>query len=409
MTQAAEILVPARASEDKLIAGVCIAHFVSHYYMLLLAPLFVFIKEDYGVTYTELSLALAAFGVVSSVLQTPVGFFVDRFGARLNLIGGLLLGSAAVAVAGLVDSFWVFIAMFAVMGLANTVYHPADYALLSERITPQRIPQVFSFHTCSGMIGSAVAPGTLLFMQSLVGWRGAFVCAAALGIIAALILALQGEPAPRHRTTHVSKPPRDDPSSAAADGWRLLLSPPILLNLVFFVLLAMVGGGLNQFLVVGLGALYGTPPALANTALTGLLAMSAIGVLVGGALATRTTHHTLVTAGGLLVTGAVSTLIGFVDPGALLLVLIVSLSGFASGMTMPSRDMIVRSVTPPGSFGKVFGFVTTGFHIGGMVAPLIFAQLLDHGHPRAVFLYIAACAIVAIATVAFGMAGRRTA
>ena len=409
MTQAAEILVPARASEDKLIAGVCIAHFVSHYYIMLLAPLFVFIKDDYGVTYTELSLALAAFGVVSSVLQTPVGFFVDRFGARLNLIGGLLLGSAAVAAAGLVNSFWVFIAMFAVMGLANTVYHPADYALLSERVTPQRVPQVFSFHTCSGMIGSAVAPGTLLFMQSLVGWRGAFVCAAALGIIAALILALQGEPPPRHRATQVSKPRGDDPSSAAADGWRLLLSPPILLNLVFFVLLAMVGGGLNQYLVVGLGALHGTPPALANTALTGLLVMSAIGVLVGGALATRTTHHTLVTAGGLLVTGAVSTLIGFVDPGALLLVLIVSLSGFASGLTMPSRDMIVRSVTPPGSFGKVFGFVTTGFHIGGMVAPLIFAQLLDHGHPRAVFLYIAACAIVAIATVAFGMSGRRTA
>jgi sugar phosphate permease len=258
------------------------------------------------------------------------------------------------------------------------------------------------------MIGSAVAPGTLLFMQSLVGWRGAFVCAAVLGIVAALILALQGE-TPRHRTSHVSKPRGDEPPDAATDGWRLLLSPPILLNLVFFVLLAMVGGGLNQYLVVGLGALYGTPPALANTALTGLLAMSAIGVLVGGTLATRTAHHNVVTAAGLLVTGAVSTLIGFVDPGALLLVLIVSLSGFASGLTMPSRDMIVRSVTPPGSFGKVFGFVTTGFHIGGMVAPLIFAQLLDHGHPRAVFLYIAGCAILAIATVAFGMSGRRPA
>ena len=408
MTQAVELLPSPRAAETKLVYSICFAHFVSHYYMMLLAPLFVFIKDDYGVTYTELSLALAAFGVVSAVLQTPVGFFVDHFGARLNLIGGLLLGSAAVAVAGLVDWFWVFIAMFAVMGLANTVYHPADYALLSERVTPQRIPQVFSFHTCSGMIGSAVAPGTLLFMQSLVGWRGAFVCAAVLGIVAALILALQGEP-PRHSTAHASKPRADAPPDAATDGWRLLLSPPILLNLVFFVLLAMVGGGLNQYLVVGLGALYGTPPALANTALTGLLAMSAIGVLVGGTLATRTAHHNVVTAAGLLVTGAVSTLIGFVDPGALLLVLIVSLSGFASGLTMPSRDMIVRSVTPPGSFGKVFGFVTTGFHIGGMVAPLIFAQLLDHGHPRAVFLYIAGCAILAIATVAFGMSGRRPA
>lgn len=403
MAQAAELLTPARASETKLVAGVCFAHLVSHYYMLMLAPLFAFIRADFGVTYTELSLALTTFNVVSAVSQTPVGFFIDRTGARINLIGGLLLGSAAIAIAGAVHSFWVFIAMFAVLGLANTVYHPADYTLLSERVSPRRMTQVFSFHTCSGMIGSAIAPVSLLFMQSAVGWRGAFLCSALLGVVAALVLAVQGEPPVVH-PAHPSKPRGEEPAS-----WQLLLSPPILLNLLFFVVLSMVGGGLNQYLVVGLGALYGTPPALANTALTGLLTMSAIGVLLGGALASRTARHNLVACAGLVVTGSASTLIALVDPGALLLVLIASLSGFASGMTMPSRDMIVRSVTPQGSFGKVFGFVTTGFHIGGMVAPLIFAQFLDHGYPRGVFLYVAACALVAIATVAFGMSGRRTA
>jgi len=403
MAQAAELLTPARTSETKLVAGVCFAHLVSHYYMLMLAPLFAFIRADFGVTYTELSLALTTFNVVSAVSQTPVGFFIDRTGARINLIGGLLLGSAAIAIAGAVHSFWVFIAMFAVLGLANTVYHPADYTLLSERVSPRRMTQVFSFHTCSGMIGSAIAPVSLLFMQSAVGWRGAFLCSALLGVVAALVLAVQGEPPVVH-PAHPSKPRGEEPAS-----WQLLLSPPILLNLLFFVVLSMVGGGLNQYLVVGLGALYGTPPALANTALTGLLAMSAMGVLLGGALAGRTARHNLVACAGLVVTGSASTLIALVDPGALLLVLIASLSGFASGMTMPSRDMIVRSVTPQGSFGKVFGFVTTGFHIGGMVAPLIFAQFLDHGYPRGVFLYVAACALVAIATVAFGMSGRRTA
>jgi MFS transporter, FSR family, fosmidomycin resistance protein len=403
MAQAAELLTPARASETKLVAGVCFAHLVSHYYMLMLAPLFAFIRADFGVTYTELSLALTTFNVVSAVSQTPVGFFIDRTGARINLIGGLLLGSAAIAIAGAVHSFWVFIAMFAILGLANTVYHPADYTLLSERVSPRRMTQVFSFHTCSGMIGSAIAPVSLLFMQSAVGWRGAFLCSALLGVVAALVLAVQGEPPVVH-SAHPSKPRGEEPAS-----WQLLLSPPILLNLLFFVVLSMVGGGLNQYLVVGLGALYGTPPALANTALTGLLTMSAIGVLLGGALAGRTARHNLVACAGLVVTGSASTLIALVDPGALLLVLIASLSGFASGMTMPSRDMIVRSVTPQGSFGKVFGFVTTGFHIGGMVAPLIFAQFLDHGYPRGVFLYVAACALVAIATVAFGMSGRRTA
>ena len=187
------------------------------------------------------------------------------------------------------------------------------------------------------------------------------------------------------------------------------MSPPILLNFAFFAVLSMVGGGLNQYLVVGLGALHGTPPVLANTALTGLLLMSAVGVLVGGVLAGRTTHHNIVAALGLLVTGIVSAFISFVDPGALALVVIMSVGGFASGTTMPSRDMIVRSVTPPGAFGKVFGFVSTGFNISGIVAPIIFGQLLDHGHPRALFLYIACCALVAIATVGFGMSGRRTA
>jgi MFS transporter, FSR family, fosmidomycin resistance protein len=407
MTQAAEALPARRASETKLVAGVCFAHLVSHYYMLTLAPLFAFIRADFGVTYTELSLALTAFNMVSAVSQTPVGFFVDRTGPRFNLIAGLLLGSVALAIAGAADSFWVFIAMFAVMGLANTVYHPADYTLLSECVSARRMTQVFSFHTCSGMIGSAVAPVSLLFMQQAVGWRGAFLCSALLGVAAALFLVLQGEP-PLARAAH-PKPHGEEPASASSDGWRLLLTAPILLNLVFFVVLSMAGGGLNQYLVVALGALYATPPALANTALTGLLTMSAIGVLLGGALAARTVRHSVVACTGLLLMGAASLLIAFVDLGALLLVLTASLSGFANGVAMPSRDMIVRSVTPAGSFGKVFGFVTTGLHIGGMVAPLIFAQFLDHGQPRVVFLFVTACTLVAVGTVVFGMSGRRTA
>src|ERR1700745_3381312 len=109
MAQAAGLPPPARTSETKLVAGVCFAHLVSHYYMLMLAPLFAFIRADFGVTYTELSLALTTFNVVSAVSQTPVGFFIDRTGARINLIGGLLLGSAACAISGAVHSVSVVI------------------------------------------------------------------------------------------------------------------------------------------------------------------------------------------------------------------------------------------------------------------------------------------------------------
>jgi MFS family permease len=404
MTQAIDVLAPTRASEMKLVGGVCFAHMVSHYNMLLLAPLFAFIRADYGVSYTELGLALTAFGAVSAVLQTPVGFFIDRTDARMTLIGGLLLGSAAIAIAALVHSFWVFVAAYALMGVANTVFHPADYTLLSERVPPQRMTQVFSFHNCSGMIGSAIAPITVLFMQDFVGWRGAYLGSAMLGVVAALFLAVQGEtPVVRAQPR---KPAREEPQEPPASGLRLLLSSPILLNLVLFFMLSLVSGGLNQYLVVGLGALYGTPPVIANTALTGSLTLSAIGVLVGGALAGRVARHNLVAGTGLAVTAAVAGLLGLVDPGAVLLVLIVAVSGFATGVAIPSRDMIVRSATPPGSYGKVFGFVTVGLHVGGMVSPLIYGQFLDHGYPRGVFLFVAACGLVAVATVVLGVRRR---
>ena len=403
MTEAIELpLSTERASERRLVGGVCFGHLVSHYYITLLAPLFLFVREDYGVTYTELGLALTAFNVLSTVLQTPTGFLVDRVSARMVIICGLLLGAGAIAVAGLVNSFLVFVAMFAVAGIANTVYHPANYAILSQHIPPARAGRVFSFHTFSGMLGNAVAPPTLLFMQSLVGWRGAFLGAAVLGVVAAAVLLLTPEPAPI-----VAKTRKQETPDAPLDGWRLLTAPAILINLVFFILLSFCGGGLNNYLVAALGALYGTPAAVANSALTALLIMSAAGVLVGGILTGMTSRHGLVASGGLVVTAIVCVLIGLIDFNAPALVVLMSAAGFFSGLTMPSRDMIVRAVTPPGAYGRVFGFVSSGFNIAGIVAPIIFGQLLDHGHVREIFFFMALCALLAIFTVAFSTTRKR--
>src|ERR1700747_2920878 len=130
-------------AESRLITGVCAAHMMSHYYMLVLAPLFAFVRADFNVSYTELALALTVFNVVSGVLQTPVGFLVDRIGARVVLIAGLALSTAAYAIAGIVDSYWVFIAMYGVAGLGNTVFHPSDYSLLSNHAPPERLSHVF--------------------------------------------------------------------------------------------------------------------------------------------------------------------------------------------------------------------------------------------------------------------------
>src|SRR5215471_21733995 len=108
MTQVLELpLASTRAVDPRLVSGVCFAHFVSHFYITLLAPLFIFVREDFAVSYTELGLALTAFNVTSTLLQTPAGFLVDRVSPRQLLIGGLLLGAVAFAIAGLVPSLWI--------------------------------------------------------------------------------------------------------------------------------------------------------------------------------------------------------------------------------------------------------------------------------------------------------------
>jgi len=402
MTQAA--FVPARRfGEMRVVAPVCAAHFLSHYYMITLAPLFAFVRADYGVSYSELALALTAFNVVSAVLQTPAGFLVDRVSARIVLIAGVILGTAAFGVAGIVDSFAVFIAMYALAGLGNTVYHPADYSLLAHHTAPARIGQVFSFHTFAGMLGSAVAPATLLAIHSRFGWRGAYVGAALLGV-AVLVLLLAQRPPDRPRPEGSAGA---EPAPGEAHGWRLLLSPPILLNLGFYVLISLMGG-LNSFIVVALAALHKTPATVANVALTGLLLLNALGVLIGGMLATRTERHAVVAGLCLACAGTVTALVGLVDFSAVVLVLMTSLSGLFVGIASPSRDMLVRAATPRGAYGRVFGFVSSGFNIGAMIAPMIYGMFLDRGEPRAVFLFSAVCSVLCIATVTFGLSGRKT-
>ena len=324
---------------------------------------------------------------------------------RPVLIAGLAVASVAYAVAGLVNSYWVFVAMYGLAGLGNTVFHPADYSLLSLHAPKQKVGQVFAFHSFAGIVGSAIAPPTLLYMQHAFGWRGAFVGAAIIGFMVLAVLIAQPEPPPE-------QPAAKTPAKSRSDGagsWSILLTAPILLNLAYFVLTSIMGGGLNTYLVVALGALHATPVGVANMALTSLLAFNALGVLAGGFVAGRTTRHALVAAAGLAVGGVVTALVGLFNLPATGLIALMGFSGFCVGATYPSRDMLVRAATPAGAYGLVFGFVSVGFNIGASIAPIVYGYLMDSGQPRAVFLLSAAVSILCISTVTFGFSKRQPA
>lgn len=406
MTPLAERVAGEPASHNRVLGLICAAHFVSHFYIVTLAPLFSLIRADFAVTYTQLGLALFVFNLTSALFQTWAGFLVDRTGARNVLIGGLLIGSAALAGAALLPTYWGFVAMFALLGLGNTVYHPADYALLSRRIAPTRLSQSYALHTFAGMVGSAAAPACLPALAVGLGWRGAYLATAVLGFVVAAVLIVFARDLAEPEAGAASKA---EAAVAPLDNKKLLLSMPILLNLVIFTLLAMVSSGFQNFSVVALDALRATPITVTNVGLSIFLVTSAIGVLAGGYIAMRTSRHDLATGAGLAACAGGALLLAFFDLHTVALMLLFGIVGLCNGGIMPSRDMLVRAVTPPGAFGKVFGFVTNGFNIGGIITPLVFGWLLDHGNPQGVFIATAVFCLITIPLIMLSGAQRERA
>ncbi len=163
-----------RHQDAKIVGLLSIAHFVSHYYFYILPPLFLLVRGEFNVSYVELGVALAVFHGFSAVLQTPAGFLIDRISASAVLIGGLAMGGIAFIAAGMTASFYVFVAMFAIAGIANTVYHPADYSIMSRRVSPTHMSKAFSVHIFAGYVGTAVTPACQIMLADAIGWRGAF-------------------------------------------------------------------------------------------------------------------------------------------------------------------------------------------------------------------------------------------
>jgi MFS transporter, FSR family, fosmidomycin resistance protein len=389
-------LMPSARRDLKVMSLIGTAHFFSHFYILVLPPLFPLLRDEYGVGYTALGLALAVLNGITGLTQAPVGFLVDRFGARAILASGLALFSLAIGLIGLFPSYPMLIALTAIAGLGNSVFHPADYAILSSAVEQRRMGRAFSIHTFGGHAGFALAPPVIVFLTTLFDWRVALALAGAAGLFVSLLLVINGD---LLRTG--AEPGRTSAARSAQGvaGIRLLLSGPILMALLFFAMLAVSHGGYMSFSVAAIEALYRVPLAQANLPLTLFLAASAIGVLAGGWIADRTQQHHHVVGWSFLVVAFVSALIPELLPPLVVTAGLFALAGFFSGVVAPSRDMMVRAVTPPGASGKVFGFVTTGFNVGGIAAPLLFGAVLDYGDPGLVFWAVAALSLLTLLVV----------
>lgn len=388
MADITDVAGPAAKLRDFRVIGlVGAAHFMSHVYVIMLPPLFIYARMQYGVSYEQLGFAMALFGFVSAALQVPAGFIVDRMGSSALLIAGLALSGTGVAIIGLVPAYWALLLGFAVLGVANTVYHPADYAILSHGVSAPRMAHAYSIHTFLGMAGQAATPAFMLAMAGLFGWRSGFLGIAAITYAIAIVLLVQKDALSDRHLVRREDEPRQAHAPIAREGrWRLLTSGPILRSFVFFAFLTMTSSALQNYSIVGFGALDGTPTAAASAGLTAFLICNALGVLSGGVIAERFKHPMRIATIGLAASGLTILVLAYASFATTTFVAVMALTGLLNGVIMPSRDLIVRAVTPPGAFGVVFGFVTTGFNVSAVAAPLLYGWMMDSGQPRLIFV-----------------------
>ncbi len=359
------------------------AHFFSHFYLLSLPMMFLAIKADFGVSFTELGVITAIYAIASGLGQYPVGVYADRIGPRWFLIGGLTMICGSFILMGFCQSYWQLLLLALIAGIGDSVFHPCDLAIITDTVEQKRMGRSFAFHTFLGFVGFAAAPLIVGFLRSQWDWRSAALTIGIAGMILVVILILNNNrlAVESEKSVAGGKTETEDQVSA----FQFLKSLPILTLFLFYVAAALGGVGIQQFSPSALPLLYGVDEALAARALFFFVSGIAVGILVGGYVADKTSKVELVATVGYFVAFLMVTAVAFVVMPFIMVIGALAIAGFMTGLVFPSRDMLVRSVTPKGSSGKAFGFVNSGFSYGWFFGPILFGWIMDAGFVSGVY------------------------
>jgi MFS transporter, FSR family, fosmidomycin resistance protein len=394
MTTAA---VPTFRQDAQVIGLVGLAHGVSHFFHLILAPLFPWLKDAFNLSYAELGLLMTVFFVVSGIGQALAGFVVDRVGARTVLFSGISFLGVSALLLSQAQNYPMLLMGSMLAGLGNSVFHPSDFTLLNKRVSVPRLGHAFSVHGISGNLGWAAAPVFLTAMAGLFGWRTALLAAALIPFSVLILLFAYRD---LLRTDDIKAATAASKNTDVSGGHILdfLRLPAVWMCFAFFLITAMALGGIQSFSSPSLRALYGMSLATATVCYTAYMLASAAGMALGGFLTAKTTRHEYTIAIAFTVSGLFALLIaaGVVPP--LLAVVLMGAVGFGAGIAGPSRDLLIRAAAPKNATGRVYGVVYSGLDSGLAIAPLLFGALMDADHPAWVFIGIGVFQSMAIVT-----------
>ena len=396
-------LTSRRASDVRVIGLISLAHGSSHFFHLILPPMFPWLKDAFALSYAELGLLMSVFFVVSCIAQAASGFLVDRIGARPVLFGGIGLFVLAALVYSQSNGYAMLLAGAVIAGCGNGIFHPVDYTLINHKVSPPNLPYAYSMHGVAGYLGWAAAPAFMVAVAQFSDWRIAFLAAAFLEVCILVILWLNknyllDNVQERHENTHASNH-ASNPGFTQESPFAFLKLTAVWLCWIFFFFSMASTSSLQSFAPSALFNIYEVPLDVGSYYITLLALGSAAGVLFGGYLAAKLQAPERIVTSCLSVTIVMSLLLGtgFIPVG--LIPFIFFGLGFGYGVVAPSRDLLVKTVTPKGVAGRVYGIVYSGIDLGAAVGPFIFGLFMDAGLPKALFLGIVLFQLMIIPTV----------
>ncbi len=392
--------------DAQVIGLVGVAHGTSHFFHLILAPLFPWIKDAFGLSYAELGFLMTVFFIVSGIGQFLAGFLVDRYGALQVLFGGMtLLGLSALGLAAS-DSYTSLLLFAGVAGLGNSIFHPSDFTILNRRVSQPRLAHAFSWHGISGSIGWAAAPPVLAGLAAIYSWHIALLFGAVLAFsVLALLVVNRKQLDTREIEAAIVKANKNAVTASNFDFMKL---PAVWICFAFFAFTAMALGVIQSFTPAALKASYGVALGIGTACVTAYMLANAAGTLAGGFLAAKAAQHDRIIAAAL---GAAALIAAIIATGLVptaLLVFFFALMGFGSGVAGPSRDLLVRAAAPKNATGRVYGVVYSGLDAGLAFAPPIFGAAMDAGHPLWLFSMMAVFFVAAlVAAMSVGVKSQR--
>ncbi len=370
------------------ISVVGVAHCTSHFFHLMLVPLFPWIKTEFGLSYSELGLVMTAFFVVSGMGQALSGFVVDRFGARPVLFASLGLFIAAALSASLAQSYLALVIASCLAGLGNASFHPIDYSILNARMGKSRLGIAYSLHGISGNLGWALAPAFLGGLAVAFGWRTAVLGAAAwAAVVLCIVVVFRAslDESALHRQAKAAQAG----AAHAVGTFDFLKLPAVWLSFAFFLTYAIALGGVQSFAGEAARQLHGLSVAWGAMVLTLYMVASACGMVGGGFLVRNPDRCERIITIGFGGAAVCALVIGLLPIPAWAVLCLVAFMGFCAGMAGPSRDLLVKRAAPPNATGRVYGIVYSGLDVGMAIAPAVFGWMLDRGLPVWVWVGIA--------------------